>query len=200
MSQGRRRIGLLGGTFDPPHIGHLLVAINVRAALVLDTVLLVVANEPWQKTTTRRISDPRDRLAMVEAVVRGIDGLEASSIEIDRGGESYTIDTVEQLRVQQPDADLYLIVGADAAAGLDTWIRVDELRRLVTLVIVDRPGAVLVADPIGWVVSRVDVPSIDTSSTDLRDRAIDGRPLDLLLPDAVVACMRDRRLYGSGDS
>ena len=200
MSQGRRRIGLLGGTFDPPHIGHLLVAINVRAALVLDTVLLVVANEPWQKTTTRRISDPRDRLAMVEAAVRGIDGLEASSIEIDRGGESYTIDTVEQLRVQQPDADLYLIVGADAAAGLDTWIRVDELRRLVTLVIVDRPGAVLVADPIGWVVSRVDVPSIDTSSTDLRDRAIDGRPLDLLLPDAVVACMRDRRLYGSGDS
>ena len=102
--------------------------------------------------------------------------------------------------MQQPDADLYLIVGADAAAGLDTWIRVDELRRLVTLVIVDRPGAVLVADPIGWVVSRVDVPSIDTSSTDLRDRAIDGRPLDLLLPDAVVACMRDRRLYGSGDS
>ena len=167
---------------------------------MLDTVLLVVANEPWQKTTTRRISDPRDRLAMVEAAVRGIDGLEASSIEIDRGGESYTIDTVEQLRVQQPDADLYLIVGADAAAGLDTWIRVDELRRLVTLVIVDRPGAVLVADPIGWVVSRVDVPSIDPSSTDLRDRAIDGRPLDLLLPDAVVACMRDRRLYGSGDS
>ncbi|HEX7167817.1 MAG TPA: adenylyltransferase/cytidyltransferase family protein, partial [Acidimicrobiales bacterium] len=96
---GRRpRIGVLGGTFDPVHIAHLVSAVNVRAALGLDRVLLVVANEPWQKVGTRPISPAADRLAMVEAAVAGVDGVEASAIEIARGGPSYTADTIAALR------------------------------------------------------------------------------------------------------
>src|SRR5205823_2687872 len=91
------RCGIFGGTFDPPHVGHLVAAVNVRHALRLDRILLVVANHPWQKVGTRDISPAADRLAMVEAAVREVDGLEASAIEIERGGTSYTADTLASL-------------------------------------------------------------------------------------------------------
>ncbi|MGH9295645.1 MAG: nicotinate-nicotinamide nucleotide adenylyltransferase, partial [Acidimicrobiales bacterium] len=91
------RIGVFGGTFDPIHTGHLVAAVNVRHDLALDLVLLVVANEPWQKLGARRVSPAADRLALAEAAVEGLDGVEASSIEIDRGGISYTADTISEL-------------------------------------------------------------------------------------------------------
>src|SRR5215213_1004694 len=106
------RLGLLGGTFDPVHTGHLVVAVNVRHALRLDRVLLVVANAPWQKSA-RPITPAADRLAVVEAAVAGTRGVEASSIEVDRGGESYTADTLEQLAQEDHDRELFLVVGAD---------------------------------------------------------------------------------------
>ena len=90
-----RRIGVFGGTFDPPHVGHLVVAVNVRHALALDVVLLVVANDPWQKSGTRRVSPAADRLAMVEAAVGEVDGLEASDLEMARGGTSYTAANID---------------------------------------------------------------------------------------------------------
>src|SRR5437763_15850460 len=111
------RIGVFGGTFDPPHVGHLVVAVNARHALRLDRLLLVVANDPWQKSQARVISSAADRLAMVEAAVADVKGLEASALEIERGGVSYTADTLASLRAESPDAELFLVVGSDAAMG-----------------------------------------------------------------------------------
>lgn len=186
---------MFGGTFDPPHVGHLVTAVNVRHHLALDRMLLVVANQPWQKVGTRPITPSRDRLAMVEAAVRGVNGLVASAIEIERGGHSFTADTLGALRDEQPDAELFVVLGADAAAGLPTWERVGEVRDLATLVVVDRPGATEAAVPDDWRCVRVEVPRLEVSSTDLRERFSDGRPLDYLLPHDVIVCARERQLY-----
>lgn len=197
VERGSARVGIFGGTFDPPHVGHLVTAVNVRHELSLDRVLLVVNDQPWQKLGTRSISRAADRLAMVEAAVAGIEGLEASDLEVERGGLSYTADTLTELRTANPAAELYVILGTDAAAGLDTWERADEVRDRATIVVVDRPGAHDGATPEGWSGVRVEVPRLDVSSTDLRARATDGRPLDFLLPAAVVDCIAERGLYQS---
>lgn len=189
------RIGVFGGTFDPPHVGHLVTAVDVRHVLGLDRVLLVVANRPWQKLGHRDITAAADRLAMVEAAVRGVDGLEASALEIDRGGESYTADTLSELVERHPGGDLHLVLGADAAAGLSTWERVEEVRELASLVVVDRPGSGPAAVPVGWRWKHVEVPRLEVSSTELRARVAAGRPLDYLLPRDVITCVRERRLY-----
>ncbi len=194
------RLGVLGGTFDPVHIGHLAAAVNARAALGLDRVLLVVANQPWQKSG-RRLTPAEDRLAMVEAAVAGHDGLEASRIEIDRGGDTYTADTLEQLMAEDPDRQLFLIVGTDVAADLDTWERPDVVARLATLAIVGRGGASDTpnAPPSPpWRVERVDMPALEISSSDLRDRHRRGLPLDYLVPDPVINLIRRRGLYAGG--
>lgn len=196
MAARGRRTGVLGGTFDPPHIGHLLAALNVRHALDLDEVLLVVANDPWQKTAERPVSPADDRLAMVQAAVDGLEGLVASDIEIGRGGPSYMVDTLGALAAADPEGERFLIVGADAAAGLLTWDRAEQLPGLATLVLVDRPGIVCDAPPEGWPLRRVEIPRIELASTDLRARVADGRPLDLLVPAGVWSVIRDRRLYG----
>ena len=189
------RIGVFGGTFDPPHVGHLVTAVNVRHDLRLDRLLLVVANEPWQKIGSRPITPASDRLAMVEAAVAGVTGLEACALEIQRGGHSYTADTLTELAGLHPGAELFLVLGADAATGLPTWERVEEVRSLASLVIVDRPGEPPPVVPDGWDWTHVEVPRLEVSSTDLRDRVADGRPLEYLLPRDVVACVRERRLY-----
>jgi nicotinate-nucleotide adenylyltransferase len=191
-----QRIGVFGGTFDPPHLGHLVTAVNVRHALRLHVVLLVVANVPWQKEGQRAISPPEDRLALVEAAVEGVEGLEASSIELDRGGRSYTADTLSELAVTHPGAALFTVLGEDAAAALTTWERYGEVIERSTLVVVERPG--MPADlPAGieWV--HVEVPHLEVSSTDLRSRVADGRPLDFLLTPEVIALIRKRELYGA---
>lgn len=198
------RIGVFGGTFDPPHVGHLVTAVNVRHHLGLDRVLLVVANRPWQKVGTRPITGAQDRLAMVAAAVRGVEGLEASDLEIRRGGDSYTADTLAALRELDASAELFVILGADAAAGLDTWERIDEVRDTSTLVVVDRPGTAptVALDGFDW--THVEVPRLEVSSTDLRERVRDGRPLDYLLPRDVIAFLAERDLYADdgheGDS
>ena len=136
-----RRIGVFGGTFDPPHIGHLVTAVDVRDALRLDEVLMVVANEPWQKAGSRRISSATDRLAMVAAAVSDVPGVTVSDVEITRGGRSYSVDTLRFLAEAEPDSERYLVLGSDAAAGLDTWDRPDELADLARIVVVERPGS-----------------------------------------------------------
>lgn len=189
------RLGVFGGTYDPPHVGHLVAALAVRHALQLDRVLLTVANEPWQKSGSRAISPAEDRLAMVRAAVDGVEGLEASTIEIERGGPSYSVDTLEALAAADPAGERFLVLGADAAAGLGTWERADALPGLATLVVVDRPGMDASPAPQGYVLERVEMPRLDVSSTDLRERVRDGRPLTFLTPEAVVSCIRRRRLY-----
>jgi nicotinate-nucleotide adenylyltransferase len=188
------RIGLFGGTFDPPHVGHLVTAVNVRHALELDVVVLMVANVPWQKQGSRAISPATDRLAMVAAAVADVDGLIAGRTEIDRGGDSYTADTLAALAVENPGAELFTVVGDDAAAGITTWARHDEIVARSRLVVVDRPGApVDLPDEFGWV--HVEVPRLEVSSTDLRERVRDGRPLDYLLTEPVLQIVRERHLY-----
>jgi nicotinate-nucleotide adenylyltransferase len=194
------RLGILGGTFDPVHVGHLVAAVNTRHELGLDRVLLVVANEPWQKVASRPLSPAADRLALVEAAVAGVEGLESSAIEIERGGPSYTADTVAELKARWPGAELYLIVGADAAAGLDSWERIEEIRSKVVLVVVNRPGTAIApsapGSPLeGWDVRIVEVPALEISSTELRDRVATGRPLDFLVPMPAIRAIRERGLY-----
>jgi nicotinate-nucleotide adenylyltransferase len=192
-----QRIGIFGGTFDPIHVGHLVAAVNAKDALGLDRVLMVVANVPWQKAGVRAVSSASDRLALVEAVVGDVPGLEASPIEIERGGESYTADTLVELHQAGPDDELFLIVGWDVAGDLATWERHDEIQQLATLVVVNRPGAGRPSglDNDGWRVADVTVPNLEISSTDLRARAADGRPLDYLVPEAAVRFIRAHGMY-----
>jgi nicotinate-nucleotide adenylyltransferase len=188
------RLGLFGGTFDPPHVGHLVTAVNVRHALALDEVILMVANVPWQKHGSRRLMPALDRFAMVEAAVADVDGLVPGRLEIDHGGNSYTADTLRTLREQRPDAELFTIVGDDAAAGLRTWARYDEVVEMSHLVVVDRPGdPVELPHDVAWI--RVEVPRLEVSSTDLRARFSDGRPLDYLVTEPVLDVIRARSLY-----
>jgi nicotinate-nucleotide adenylyltransferase len=191
----RERLGIFGGTFDPPHIGHLVTAVNVRHDLELDRVLLIVNNIPWQKVGSRPISPVQDRLAMVEAAVVDVEGLEASRVEIDAGGTSFTADTLAALLTEEPARELFVILGADAAAGLTTWERADEVRDLATIVSVERPGVPPASPLPGWRWVHAEVPSIEVSSTDLRARVRDGRPLDYLVTHEVVDCIAARGLY-----
>jgi nicotinate-nucleotide adenylyltransferase len=194
------RIGVFGGTFDPIHVGHLVAAVNARHTLGLDRVLFVVANEPWQKVGDRPVSPALDRLTLVDAALGDVDGLEASRLEIDRGGPSYTVDTIEELRRLEPTADLYLIIGADVIAGLATWERLDDVRREATMVVVNRPGSTPVLPgqdgPLaGWNAVAIEIPALEISSTDLRERAATGRPLDYLIPEGAVRMIKQRGLY-----
>ena len=188
------RIGLFGGTFDPPHVGHLVTAVNVRHALALDSVVLMVANAPWQKQGTRPISPAEDRLAMVEAAVADVTGLVAGDAEIRRGGPSFTADTLATMATGYPGAELFTIVGDDAAAGLTTWERHQEVVARSHLVVVDRPGAP-VELPAGFDWLHVEVPRLEVSSTDLRARVRDGRPLDYLVTEPVLDIIATRKLY-----
>ena len=190
------RIGLFGGTFDPPHVGHLVTAVNVRHALNLDIVILMVANDPWQKSGSRDVTTAEDRFAMVEAAVSVVDGVVAGRDEIDRGGPSYTADTLMALAEKHPGAELFTIVGDDAAAGLTSWTRVDQVAQYSQLVVVDRPGvAVELPTQFNWL--RVESPRLEVSSTDLRSRFSDGRPLDYLVTEPVLRVIEERGLYGS---
>jgi nicotinate-nucleotide adenylyltransferase len=187
------RIGLFGGTFDPPHVGHLVTAVNVRHALALDTVVLMVANSPWQKYGSRSISLAEHRLAMVEAAVADVDGLVAGDAEIRRGGPSFTADTLAGMVDSYPGAELFTIVGDDAAAGLTTWERHEEVVAQSHLVVVDRPGVPVELPGFEWL--RVEVPRLEVSSTDLRARVRDGRPLDYLVTEPVLGIIALRKLY-----
>ena len=190
------RIGLFGGTFDPPHVGHLVTAVNVRHALNLDIVILMVANDPWQKSGARDVTTAEDRFAMVEAAVSVVDGVVAGRDEIDRGGPSYTADTLMALAEKHAGAELFTIVGDDAAAGLTSWTRVDQVAEYSQLVVVDRPGvAVELPQQFNWL--RVESPRLEVSSTDLRSRFSDGRPLDCLVTEPVLHVIEQRGLYGS---
>jgi nicotinate-nucleotide adenylyltransferase len=186
------RIGVLGGTFDPVHVGHIVAAVDTRHALALDRVLFVVAGDPWQKRG-RVEASPADRVALVQAAVEPIEGLEASTVEIDMGTPSVTADTLEVLA--RPGRHLFLMLGADAAGNMRTWRRLEETRELCSLVIVTRAGERAVPPGPGWDVHHVTIPTLDISSTDLRERLHQGRPVDGLVPPDVVREIRRRRLY-----
>ena len=195
LNSDTSRIGVLGGTFDPPHFGHLAAALEAKHCLELDTVMLVVANDPWQKSSFGAVAPALLRLEMVQAAVSGIAGLAASALEVDRGGESYTVDTLTELRSRLSNAELLMIVGSDAAPGLDTWKRSAELRSLAEVVVVERAGCSGGRPPSGWPMTVVQCPALDISSSDIRARFAQGRPVEALVPRAVVDSVRRNGLY-----
>ncbi|MCJ7438669.1 MAG: nicotinate-nucleotide adenylyltransferase [Acidimicrobiia bacterium] len=194
MATPKERVGVLGGTFDPIHVGHLVAASDARAALDLDRVLLVVAGDPWQKRG-EVVADAPDRLALVEAAVAEVDGLEASALEVERDGASVTADTLEALAA--PDRELFLLLGADAVANMATWRRLDDTRELATVVVIERAGEHAVPPGSGWRVEHLVIPRLDVSSTEVRERLERGFPVAGLVPAAVVRLIRERGLYAS---
>jgi len=185
---------VFGGTFDPPHIGHLVAALYSFEAISLDRLLFVVANVPWQKVPQRLISPVEHRLAMVRAAIADQRGFEVSTVEIERGGDSYTVDTLAELAARNRGAELYLILGADAAAGIPTWHQPDRLAALATVVVVDRADAAPV-DLAGFAVRTVAMPAIGLSSTELRARVGRGEALRWQVPPAVEALITELGLY-----
>ena len=186
------RLGVYGGTFDPVHVAHVVVAAEVRHALALDNVVLVPAGDPWQKAG-RVVATKFVRAEMCELAVAGVDGVGVSRVEVDRMGASVTADTLEALG--GPGIELFLILGTDAATNLPTWRRLEETRRLATVVVVEREGEH--AEPPGpeWEFVRVPVPRLDISSSELRERLAMGAPVDGLMPPAVVQFIGQHGLY-----
>lgn len=191
----RRRLGLLGGTFDPPHIGHLVAAVSVGDALGLDEVWLVPNGDPWQKRD-RVVTAANVRLAMVAAAVDDVPGVSVSDVEVRRAGPSYTIDTVRQLQADDPERDLVVIMGRDSAVGLPTWERYEELLASVELAVVERAGvAGALALPVEARVEVVPMRRIEVSSTELRGLVASGRPIVPLVPPAVAEVIERHGLY-----
>jgi len=189
------RIGVLGGTFDPIHIGHLAAASEVHAALSLDRVLVVpAAEQPFKKG--REIASGEHRLAMARLAVTGDPRLEVSDVDIARGAPTYTIDTMEELDATHLGATWFFVTGADALARLDEWRESERLRELATFVGVTRPGY---AVPPGLRdVPLVEVPALGVSSTDVRRRVSLGLPIRYLVPDMVADYIGENHLYRGG--
>ena len=193
------RVGVFGGPFDPPHVGHLVVARDVAEALHLDRMVWMPAGSPPHKQG-EPISSPALRLDMTRAAVHGEDGFEVSDLEVRREGPSYTVDTLRTLREREPDVRLHLVMGADQFASFGTWRKPAEITRLARLAVMDRGGTEADRlDPgIDAQVDVVPVTRLDISSTDVRTRVRQGRSVRHLVPDAVRRIIEDRGLYARG--
>ncbi|WP_415950303.1 nicotinate-nucleotide adenylyltransferase [Streptomyces sp. KLOTTS4A1] len=191
----RRRLGVMGGTFDPIHHGHLVAASEVAAQYELDEVVFVPTGEPWQKSH-KQVSPAEDRYLMTVIATAENPQFSVSRIDIDRGGPTYTKDTLRELRTLNPDTDLFFITGADALGQILTWQDAAETFALAHFIGVTRPGHTL-ADPglPDGAVSFVEVPALAISSTDCRERVAKGEPVWYLVPDGVVRYIDKRELY-----
>ncbi|MFC5884649.1 nicotinate-nucleotide adenylyltransferase [Kitasatospora sp. CM 4170] len=191
----KRRLGVMGGTFDPIHHGHLVAASEVASAFHLDEVIFVPTGQPWQKTD-RHVTPAEDRYLMTVIATAENPQFSVSRIDIDREGPTYTVDTLRDLRALHPDADLFFITGADALAQILSWRDSDELFSLAHFIGCTRPGHTLsdAGLPVGGV-SLVEVPALAISSTDCRNRVAKGEPVWYLVPDGVVRYIDKRALY-----
>jgi nicotinate-nucleotide adenylyltransferase len=197
MTHQRRRIGIMGGTFDPVHHGHLVAASEVQASFHLDEVIFVPTGQPWQKSH-RVVSAAEDRYLMTVIATASNPRFSVSRVDIDRGGTTYTVDTLRDLHAAHPHAELYFITGADALEQILSWRQVEELFTLAHFVGVTRPGYDLNDHhlPTG-AVSLIEVPAMAISSTDCRARVAAGEPVWYLVPDGVVQYITKRRLYAA---
>lgn len=201
MAAAATRVGVLGGTFNPPHAGHLACARAARVALGLDVVLLVPAAQPPHKEVA---SDPgaEVRFELCRAASAGEPYLQASRAELDRPGPSYTVDTLRAMHRERPDAELTLVVGGDMAADLPTWREPEVVLGLARLAVAERTGSgrALVAKRLASLagedqVSYLDMPPVDVSSSLVRDRVARGESIDELVPDGVARLIAERGLY-----
>ena len=192
------RLGVMGGTFDPIHHGHLVAASEVQALFGLDEVVFVPTGRPWQKDT-REVSPAEDRYLMTVVATASNPRFTVSRVDIDRPGPTYTIDTLRDLHAQRPDDELFFITGADALAQILSWKDADELFELAHFIGVTRPGYVLSES--GLPADRVtlqEVPAMAISSTDCRARVERSEPVWYLVPDGVVQYINKYRLYAAG--
>ena len=195
MDAPARRVGVMGGTFDPIHHGHLVAASEVGARFGLDEVIFVPTGEPWQKAE-RRVSPAEHRYLMAVIATASNPDFWVSRVDIDRGGPTYTIDTVRDISDQMPDAELFFITGADALAAILSWKDATELLGMAHFVGVTRPGYELSGTHLpADSVTLVDVPAMAISSSDCRDRVSQGQPVWYLVPDGVVQYIAKHRLY-----
>jgi nicotinate-nucleotide adenylyltransferase len=196
-----RRVGVMGGTFDPIHHGHLVAASEVAHRFDLDEVVFVPAGQPWQKSG-RTVSPAEDRYLMTVIATAADPRFRVSRVDVDRDGPTYTVDTLRDLRAELADAgedaQLFFITGADALASIASWHAADALLGLAHFVGVTRPGHTLTDPglPPGSV-TLVEVPALAISSTDCRDRASRGEPIRYLVPDGVREYVAKRRLYAA---
>ncbi|MFY7819721.1 MAG: nicotinate-nucleotide adenylyltransferase [Rhodoluna sp.] len=188
------RLGVMGGTFDPIHNGHLVAASEAAAAFNLSEVIFVPTGEPWQKS--RKVTKSEDRYLMTVVATASNPRFKVSRVDIDRAGPTYTIDTLRELRELHPDADLYFITGADAIAQILSWREVDQIWDLAHFVAVSRPGhqMTLPEHPEG-AISVLEIPALAISSTDIRQRVSSAKPVWYLVPDGVVQYIAKHRLY-----
>jgi nicotinate-nucleotide adenylyltransferase len=191
----RRRIGVMGGTFDPIHHGHLVAASEVRQSLQLDEVIFVPTGQPYMKTAA---SSAEHRYLMTVIATASNPDFTVSRVDVDRVGPTYTIDTLRDLRQRYPDDELFFISGADAIAQILDWKDIGELWELAQFVAVSRPGhALSISGLPPQRVSSLEVPALAISSTDCRERVGRGFPVWYLVPDGVVQYISKHRLYRS---
>ena len=192
----KRRIGLFGGTFDPPHLGHLGAALAARDQLQLDMVLFVVANDPWQKTGAGlEVTIAKHRLEMTELVVSEFEGLEVDDSEIRRGGPTYTSVTLKEMKALFPEAELFLLVGGDVARELNTWKDSDYIQENAVMVVVDRPGYDGATPPSGWNFERVVAETPDVAGTEIRLLSSEGAEVRTMVSEAVKSYIDQHGLY-----
>ncbi len=194
------RVGVFGGTFDPPHVGHLIVAQDVVEALALDVLMWMPAREPPHKDW-RSISPADARLELTRGATEGDERFEVSEVEMERSGPSYTVDTLRCLRKDLPGAEIHLVVGADQLRVFSSWREPDEIGRLASIAVMDREGAELTTvgreeSPVPHTV--VPVTRIDISSTDVRARVRSERSIRYLVPASVRRIIEEKRLYTRG--
>lgn len=189
-----RRLGVMGGTFDPIHVGHLIAASEALHVFELDRVLFIPAGQPWQKID---YSDAEDRFLMTSLAAGLHPRFAASRMELDRKGPTYSVDTLVELGDFYPDLHMFLIVGADAAQQLSTWHEAERLAGLAEVVVVTRPGFTP-QPPEGPGAPRVhhlDIPAVDVSSSEIRRRVKAGEPIDFMVPIDVAGFISQRGLY-----
>ena len=195
-----RRVGVMGGTFDPIHHGHLVAASEVQAWFDLDEVVFVPTGAPWQKSD-RDVSPAEHRYLMTVVATAANPRFMVSRVDIDRHGPTYTIDTLRDLRAEMPDAELYFITGADALADIFTWRDADELFELANFVGCTRPGYTMDDETLAKIpsekVTMVEIPALAISSTDCRQRKRRGEPVWYLVPDGVVQYIAKHDLYAA---
>lgn len=187
------KIAIMGGTFDPIHIGHLVAGSEVHTKLGLDAVVYMPAGDPWQKRDLK-VSPAADRLAMVAAAVKDDDRFSVSDMEIRRSGPTYAVDSVKEWQLENPNDEIYWIVGSDALAGIPTWNNWEEFVSLAKIICVNRVAQEY-SVPFEYV--TVEMPEIQISATDLRARFASGLDAKYLVPDSVQEVIRERGLYKS---
>nr|WP_272880407.1 nicotinate-nucleotide adenylyltransferase [Rothia nasimurium] len=194
------RVGVMGGTFDPIHHGHLVAASEVAAVLSLDEVIFVPTGNPWQKAN-KQVTAPEHRYLMTVIATASNPRFTVSRVDIDRQGPTFTIDTLTDLRAERPNDELFFITGADAMSQITTWKDAHKMWDLATFVAVTRPGHELtVPEEAQGRVRVIEIPAMAISSTDIRDRARNDLPVWYLVPDGVVQYINKYSLYTGDDT